>query len=82
MAESHPSERAVDRQDQWGLIMLSTTTDQKLHLTAELRAVDGGASKSLPKMTTTIFASEIRRFPPIEDVFAALDRVAKRAFAA
>jgi hypothetical protein len=35
--------------------------------------------KPLPKMSTKVFASEIRRFPPIEDVVAALDRVAKRA---
>jgi hypothetical protein len=62
--------------------MLSTTIDQKLHLTAELRAVDGVSSKALPMMSTSIFASEMRRFPPIEDVVAALDRVAKRAFAA
>ena len=62
--------------------MPSTTIDQKLHLTAELRAVDGGSSKALPMMATSIFASEMRRFPPIEDVVAALDRVAKRAFAA
>jgi hypothetical protein len=60
--------------------MLSTTTDKtRLHLTADLRAVDVGVSKSLPKMSTKIFASEIRRFPPIDDVVAALDRVAKRA---
>jgi hypothetical protein len=62
--------------------MPSTTIDQKLHLTAELRAVDGIASKALPKMSTTLFASEMRRFPPIDDVVAVLDRVAKRAFAA
>ena len=63
--------------------MLSTTIDQnRLHLTADLRAVDGTSTKSVPKMTTPIFAAEIRRFPPVEDVVAALDRIAKRAFVA
>lgn len=63
--------------------MLSTTIDQnRLHLTADLRAVDATSSKSLPKMPKPIFPSEIRRFPPVEDVVAALDRIAKRAFVA
>lgn len=63
--------------------MLSTTIDQNwLHLTADLRAVDGASLKPRPKMPTPIFASEIRRFPPVEDVVAALDRIAQRAFVA
>ena len=63
--------------------MLSTTTEQnRLHLTAELRAVEGASLKSMPKMKTPIFSAEIRRFPPVEDVVAALDRIAKRAFVA
>lgn len=63
--------------------MLSTTTDQnRLYLTADLRAVDGISLKSTPKMPTPIFASEVRRFPPVEDVVAVLDRIAKRAFVA
>lgn len=63
--------------------MLSTTIDKnRLHLTADLRAVDGISSKSTPKMPTPIFGTEIRRFPPVEDVVAALDRIAKRAFVA
>lgn len=65
------------------MIMLSTTIEKhRLYLTAELRAVDGIATKSLPKKPSAIFASETRRFPPVEDVVAVLDRVAKRAFAA
>jgi hypothetical protein len=63
--------------------MLSTTTEQnRLYLTAELRAVEGASLKSTSKITSPIFSAEIRRFPPIEDVVAALDRVAKRAFVA
>lgn len=63
--------------------MLSTTIDHnRLHLTADLRAVDGASLKSVPKMPKPIFASEIRRFPPVEDVVAALDRIAQRAFVA
>lgn len=63
--------------------MLSTTIDQnRLHLTADLRAVEGTSLKSKPKMSTPIFATDLRRFPPVEDVVAALDRIAKRAFVA
>ena len=63
--------------------MLSTTIDQnRLHLTADLRAVDGVSLKPKPKMSTPIFATNIRRFPPVEDVVVALDRIAQRAFVA
>lgn len=63
--------------------MLSTTIDQnRLQLTADLRAVDGIPSRTLPKKPAQVFASEIRRFPPVEDVVATLDRIAKRAFVA
>ncbi|WP_128515934.1 hypothetical protein [Tabrizicola thermarum] len=62
--------------------MPSATTDQaRLHLTAELRAVDAVVSRPAPRKSTTFFSSELRRFPPIEDVVVTLDRVAKRAFA-
>jgi hypothetical protein len=63
--------------------MLSTTIEKhRLYLTAELRAAEGISGKSLPKNPSAIFASDKRRFPPVEDVIAVLDRVAKRAFAA
>ena len=52
--------------------MLSTTIDQnRLHLTADLRAVEGTSLKSKPKMSTPIFATDLRRFPPVEDVVVA-----------
>lgn len=63
--------------------MLSTTIEKhRLYLTAELRTVEGVSGKSRPKGPSAIFASETMRFPPVEDVIAVLDRVAKRAFAA
>ncbi len=63
--------------------MLRTTIDHnRLHLTAELRAIEGMPQKASSKMPGAIFASEMKRFPPVEDLVAVLDRIAKSAFIA
>lgn len=60
--------------------MLRSTDDQsRLYLTAELRAVEILPN---PKKSTGFFSTEAKRFPPVEDVVLALDRIASRAFAA
>ena len=63
-----------------GEVMLrSTTESSRLYLTAELLAAD---ALPLPKKATSLFKTEMKRFPPVEDVVLALDRIASRAFAA
>lgn len=60
--------------------MLRLTNEQtRLYLTAELLAVD-----LLPGQSRrgALFATEGKRFPPVEDVVQALDQTASRAFAA
>lgn len=57
----------------------STTETSRLYLTAELRAVE---TQPLPKRPSALFSTELKRFPPVEDVVAVLDRIASRAFAA
>jgi hypothetical protein len=58
------------------------TETSRLHLTADLRAIDASPVKKLQKATITRFPSEPKRFPPVEDVVAVLDRIASRAFVA
>ena len=60
----------------------STTEPSRLYLTAELRAVDGLSVQPLQKAPTGLFTAELKRFPPVDDVLAVLDRIASRAFAA
>lgn len=75
--------RATDRVIAWGKKMLRSTTEQSpLYLTAELRAGEVQTKPALKKPVTPLFASELSRFPPVEDVVAVLDRTARRAFVA
>lgn len=60
----------------------STTEQSRLYLTAEFRAAEELPCAILAKTTAALFATELKRFPPIEDVVAALDRIASRNFAA
>ena len=63
--------------------MLRSTAEQtRLYLTAELRAVDGLPVVSVQKKPSALFSSDLKRFPPVEDVVAVLDRIASRNFAA
>lgn len=60
--------------------MLRSTVDtSRLYLTAELLAVE---SLPLQKNSPGRFATEVTRFPPVEEVVSVLDRIALRAFAA
>jgi hypothetical protein len=63
-------------------MLLSTTKENRLHLTADLRAIDNQPLQKRQRIPGNMFGSDLKRFPPIEDVVAALDRVASRAFAA
>lgn len=63
-------------------MLRSRIEKNRLYLTAELRAIEAVPLKSAAKAPSPIFASEIKRFPPVEDVVAVLDRIAKRAFVA
>lgn len=59
--------------------MLRSTTDtSRLYLTAELLAVEG---LPIQKKSNGLFARDVKRFPPVEDVVKVLDRIASQAFA-
>ena len=77
-------EYAEDRLGQWGLIMLRSTVEEgRLHLTADLRATEGIALKSTQRrVKASLFQTDRKQFPPVDDVVAILDRIASRAFVA
>lgn len=60
----------------------STTQENRLYLTADLRALDGKPLPKRPVSSGSIFPADLKRFPPVEDVVAVLDRIASRAFVA
>lgn len=60
-------------------MLRSTTEPSRLYLTSDLRATEG---QPVQKKIPNRFATELKRFPPVEDVVAVLDRIASRAFAA
>jgi hypothetical protein len=63
--------------------MLRSTTDKNcLYLTADLRTSDVLKLSQRERVTATLFKTEMKTFPPIEDVLASVDRVASRVFAA
>jgi hypothetical protein len=60
-------------------MLRSTAEPGRLYLTAELRAVEvQPKQKTMQISSVSRFATEMRRFPPIEDVVTALDRIASR----
>lgn len=61
-------------------MLRSTTEVSRLHLTADLRI--GEALSLQERKSNGLFQAEIKRFPPIEDVLAAVDTTASRVFAA
>jgi hypothetical protein len=63
-------------------MLRSTTEENRLYLTADLRAIDGNPLQKRQKSSGSMFPADLKRFPPVEDVVAALDRIASRAFAA
>lgn len=54
-----------------------------MHLTADLRATEGIALMPMQrKVKATLFLTDRKQFPPVDDVVAILDRIASRAFVA
>ena len=63
--------------------MLRVTTEKtRLYLTADLRAGEAMSIAPMERIPSARFSSELKRFPPVEDVLAAVDRIASRVFAA
>ena len=63
-------------------MLRSTNQESRLYLTADLRAVENVPLQKRQMVASSRFPTELKRFPPVEDVVAALDRVASRVFAA
>jgi hypothetical protein len=64
-------------------MLRSTPEEGRLHLTADLRATEGIARRPIQqKVRATLFDTERKQFPPVDDVVAILDRIASRAFIA
>jgi hypothetical protein len=63
-------------------MLRSTTEKNRLYLTADLRANDLLTLPPRDRMTPVMFAPAMKRFPPIEDVLATLERTASRVSAA
>jgi hypothetical protein len=62
-----------------GTKMLRLTPEHGLlHLTADLRNLDCRSSQISPRTSIGILAAQMERFPLIEDVVDALDRIASR----
>jgi hypothetical protein len=63
--------------------MLQTKIEEsRFYLTADLRAVDSGPMQKRAKAAGVVFTKELKRFPPVDEVVAVLDRIASRAFVA
>jgi hypothetical protein len=60
----------------------STTEQEQLYLSAALRALDARSTQSTTAPGRSLFEAQLQRFPPIEDVVTALDRIASRTIAA
>ena len=63
-------------------MLRSNTEKNRLYLTADLRATDKMTLPSRDRKTSVMFAPSMKRFPPIEDVLATLERTASRVSAA
>lgn len=63
-------------------MLRSTTEKNRLYLTADLRATDAMTLPPRERAAASLFTAEMKRFPPVDDVLAAVDRIASRVFAA
>jgi hypothetical protein len=63
-------------------MLRSTTEKNRLYLTADLRATDMMTAPPRDRKSPVMFAPPMKRFPPIEDVLAALERTASSVSAA
>ena len=63
--------------------MLRSTMDKnRLYLTADLRATDAMTLPPRDRTPSKLFTTGLKRFPPVEDVLASVDRIASRVIAA
>lgn len=63
-------------------MLRSSTEDNRLYLTADLRAIEGQPLQKRQKSSVNMFPADLKRFPPVDEVVAVLDRIASRAFVA
>jgi hypothetical protein len=63
-------------------MLRSITEKNRLYLTADLRATDALTQPPRDRAKPSLFATELKRFPPVEDVLAALESTASRVSAA
>lgn len=63
-------------------MLRSSSEDNRLYLTADLRAIEGQPLQKRQKSSGNMFPADLKRFPPVEEVVAVLDRIASRAFVA
>lgn len=59
-----------------------TTEESRYYLTADLRAIDSVPLQKRAMAAGVSFTKDLKRFPPVEEVAAVLDRIASRAFVA
>lgn len=63
--------------------MLRSTNDHdRLTLTADLWPIEPRSPKAAATAGLALLAGQFSRFPPVEDVVVALDRIASRTIAA
>ena len=63
-------------------MLRSTMEKNRLYLTADLRATDAMTLPPRDRTPSKLFKTELKRFPPVDDVLASVDRIASRVFAA
>lgn len=63
-------------------MLRSTIANGCLYLTADLQATDVLKKPVVERSQSSRFTPELKRFPPVDDVLAAVDRIASRVFAA
>jgi hypothetical protein len=65
-------------------MLRSTARPDRLYLTEDLRAAEAMTVQPMQKAmqfaSVGRFATEVKRFPPVEDVMTAIDRIASRTF--
>lgn len=63
-------------------MLRSNTETTRLYLTADLRTTEALTMPTRERSASAIFATRIKQFPPVDDVLAAVDRIASRVIAA
>ena len=60
----------------------STIEKRRQYIAANAKSRESHLASTLSKAGGGLLTAQLQRFPPIDDVFAALDRVASQAIAA